>query len=52
MRRSRLAVFLTRFKVPITYRASAGWFARNDAYDDYPLYGLAVFPKLSCDPAI
>ena len=47
-----LAVFLTRFKVPIACRASAGGFARNGAYDDYPLYGLAAFPKLSCDPVI
>jgi len=45
-----LAVFLTRFKVPIACRASAGGFARNGAYDDYPLYGLAAFPKLSSGP--
>jgi hypothetical protein len=42
-----LAVFLKRFGLPLACRASAGVFARNPPYDDYPLYGLIAFPQLS-----
>ncbi|MBM4253793.1 MAG: ATP-binding protein [Deltaproteobacteria bacterium] len=42
-----LAVFLKRFDADIACRASAGVFARNPPYDDYPLYGLTAFPRLS-----
>lgn len=42
-----LAVFLKRFATPVACRASAGVFARNPPYDDYPLYGLTAFPQLS-----
>ena len=44
-----LAQFLKRFGHPVACRASAGIFARNPPYDDYPLYGLAAFPDLSQD---
>ena len=42
-----LAVFLKRFAATVACRASAGVFARNPPYDDYPLYGLIAFPRLS-----
>jgi len=42
-----LAAFLKRFGHPVACRASAGIFARNPPYDDYPLYGLTAFPDLS-----
>ncbi len=47
LRSKSLGEYLKRFEQPVACRVSAGVFARNPPYDDYPLYGLAAFPRLS-----